>query len=91
MRNKLPLAKRIHVLWIAICETRKLAVMATLPIPDREEYAQRHVLKNLKQRTLAASLELSTGRKPYEFVNAIVDAAIQAEIPEYRASLGVRF
>jgi CheY-like chemotaxis protein len=60
--------------------------MATMPDQAREEYAQKHVLESLKQQTLAASFELSAGRKPYEFINAIVDAAIQARIPEYRGT-----
>ena len=91
MRNKLSLAKRIQVWWIAICETRRISLMATMPIPDRGPYAQTHVLEDLKQPTLAASAELSAGRRPYDSINAIVDAAILARIPEYRASLGVRF
>jgi hypothetical protein len=82
--SQLSAAKRIHIVWIALCETWKLAVMATMPITEREKYAQSHVLKHLKQQTLAASLELSAGGRPYHCTNAIVDAAIQARIPEYQ-------
>ena len=82
--GRLSIAQRIHVFWIAFCETWKLAVMATLPLSEREKYAQTHVFEHLKQQTLAASLELSAGRRPYHCTNAIVDAAIQARIPEYQ-------
>lgn len=82
--NQLSIAKRIHILWIALCETWKLAVMATMPVTEREKYAESHVLKHLKQQTLAASLELSGGGRPYHRTNAIVDAVIQSRIPEYQ-------
>lgn len=60
--------------------------MATMPIQDREEYAQKHVPEHLKRQALAVSSELSAGRRPYETVNSIVDAAIQDKIREYRVS-----
>ena len=82
--NRLSIAKRIQVMWIVLCETWKLAVMATMPVPEREKYAETHVLKHLRQRTLAASHELSVGRRPYHWTNAIVDEAIEARIPEYQ-------
>jgi hypothetical protein len=86
MLDKLPIWTRAHVFWIVICETWKLAVMATLPVPQREEYLRQHVSENLKQPTLAVAHDLNAGRKPYESVHAIVDAAIQAKVPEFLSS-----
>lgn len=87
MRRKLPLAKRIHVWWIAICETRKLAVMATMPFSAMEAYAQNQELpEHIKQLTLVALVELGAGRRPYRSVHAIIDAAIEMKIPEFRTS-----
>ena len=86
MRGKLTLAKRIHVWWIVLRETRKLAFMSTMPIRDMEAYAQKQdVPENIKQRTLAALVELSAGRKPYESIHTIIDAVIETKVPEFRA------
>jgi hypothetical protein len=86
MREKLTLAKRIHVWWIVLGETRKLAFMATMPIRDMEAYAlKQDVPEDIKQLTLAALVELGAGRKPYQSVHAIVDAVIERKIPEFRA------
>lgn len=92
MRKKLTLAKRIHVWWIVLRETRKLAFMSTMPIRDMEAYAEKQdVPQHIKELTLAALVELSFGRKPYESIHAIIDAAIEARIPEFRAlSLGLK-
>ena len=85
--RKLPLAQRLHVWWIVLCETRKLAVMATMPIRDIEAYAQKqNAPENIKMETLAAVAELSTGRRPYEAINATIDAIIETKIPGFRAS-----
>jgi len=86
MTDKLTLRKRIHVWWIVLCETRKLAFMATRPIRDMETYAEKQqVPERIKQLTLAALVELSAGRKPYESIHAIIDAVIETKVPEFRA------
>jgi hypothetical protein len=86
MREKLTLAKRIHVWWIVLRETRKLAFMANRPIRDIEAYAQKQdVPENIKQLTLAALVELSAGQKPYDSAHAIIDAVIETKVPEFRA------
>jgi hypothetical protein len=86
MREKLTLAKRVHVWWIVLGETRKLAFMSTMPIRDMEAYAEKQdVPQNIKQLTLAALVELGAGRKPYQSVHAIIDAVIEAKVPEFRA------
>ena len=86
MREKLTLAKRIHVWWIVLRETRKLAFMANMPIRDMEAYAHKQdVPEYVKQLTFAALVELSFGRKPYDSVHTIIDAAIETKIPEFRA------
>lgn len=85
MREKLTLAKRIHVWWIVLRETRKLAFMASRPIRDMEAYAERQdVPQYIKRLTLAALVELSAGRKPYESIHTIIDAVIETKIPEFR-------
>ena len=58
----------------------EFALMATLPVREREEYARKHVPEYLRQRALAAATELSAGGRPYDKINAIVDAIIQARI-----------
>lgn len=83
MVKRLSLLKRIQAYWMAACESWKLAGMATMPIRDREKYADRHVLPDLKQQTLAAALELSIGRRPYDSSNALIDAAIASRFPEF--------
>jgi hypothetical protein len=86
MLDKLPIWTRAHVLWIAICESWKIAVVATLPLSARQEYVRQHVSENLKQPTLAVAHDLSAGRKSYELVHAIIDAAIEAKVPEFLSS-----
>jgi hypothetical protein len=87
MIKKLPLAKRIHAWWIAVGETRRLAVMATMPIRDMEAYAQRQNLpESLKQQMLAVVAELSAGRKPYRSINALIDEIIETKIPGFGIS-----
>jgi hypothetical protein len=85
MISRLSLMKRIQAYWIAACESWKLAGMATMPTRDREKYAERHILPGLKQRTLAAALDLSIGRRPYDSSNALIDAVIANRLPEFRA------
>ena len=87
MIRKLSLSKRIYAWWIAVGETRRLAVMATMPIRDLEAYAQKQNLpERLKQQILAVVVELSAGRKPYRSINAVIDAIIETKIPEFRIS-----
>lgn len=87
MRKKLSLANRVHVWWIAIRETRKLAVMATMPFSAMEAYARNQdVPEDIKQLTLAALVELSAGRRPYSSIHAIIDAVIETKVPEFRTS-----
>jgi hypothetical protein len=87
MIRKLSLAKRIHVWWIAVSETRRLAVMATMPIRDMEAYAQKQNLpESLKQQILAVVVELSAGRKPYRSINAVIDGIIETKVPGFRTS-----
>jgi len=61
--------------------------MATMPIRDMEAYAQRQDLpESLKQQILAVVVELSAGRKPYQSINAVIDAVIETKIPEFGTS-----
>ena len=85
MNNRWSIVKRIHAYWIAARESWKLAGMATMSSRDREKYAERHALPGLKQQTIAAALELSIRRRPYNFSNALIDAAIARQIPELPA------
>lgn len=88
MRKKLSLAKRVHVWWIVLRETRNLAVMATMPVRDIEAYAQFQALpEKIKQLIPATLFELGAGRKPYEAVNAIIDAFIERSVPDFRHSM----
>ena len=48
MLYELPLGTRINIWWIVLCETWKLAVVATLPLTAREEYVRRHVSENFE-------------------------------------------
>ncbi|MGH9516771.1 MAG: hypothetical protein ACRD3P_13955 [Terriglobales bacterium] len=80
MINRLSLLRRVLAYWIAACESWKLAGMAIMPNVEREKYIQRHVLPALKQQTLAATFELSAGRRPYDSINMLIDAAIAARL-----------
>jgi hypothetical protein len=80
MINRLSLLRRVRAYWIAACESWKLAGMATMPNIEREKYVHRHVMPGLKQQTLAATLELSHGRRPYDSTNMLIDAAIAARL-----------
>jgi hypothetical protein len=87
MIKKLSSVKRIHAWWIAVGETRRLAVMATMPTRDMEAYAQRQDLpESLKQEILAVVVELSAGRKPYRSINAVIDGIIETKVPGFRTS-----
>ena len=85
MINRLSLLNRLQAYWIAACESWKLAGMATMPTGNRERYAEKHVHPDLKQQTLAATLELSLGRRPYDSIGALIDAVIANRLPEFRA------
>ena len=85
MRKKLPLLKRLQVWWIVICETRKLAVMATVPVREMEAYARRQALpEKITEMIPATLMDLRAGRKPYESVHLILDAIIERSVPEFR-------
>ena len=86
MTNRLSLLRRLQAYWIAACESWKLAGMATMPPSEWEEYAEKHVLPSLKQQTLAATLELSIGRRPYDSSNALIDSVIAYRLPEFSAA-----
>jgi hypothetical protein len=85
MRKKLPLLKRLRVWWIVICETRKLAVMATVPVREMEAYARTQGLPDkITEMILTTVMDLRAGRKPYESVHLILDAIIERSVPEFR-------
>jgi hypothetical protein len=81
MINRLSFLRRALAYWIAACESWKLAGMAIMPDRERETYVRRHVLPGLEQQTLAATRELSGGRRPYDSTNMLIDAAIAARLP----------
>jgi hypothetical protein len=80
MINRLSLIRRVLAYWIAACESWKLAGMAIMSDLERERYVRRHVLPGLQKQTLAATLELSAGRRPYDTTNMLIDAAIAARL-----------
>jgi hypothetical protein len=84
MTKKLPMLKRLRVWWIVICETRKLAVMATVPVREMEAYARRQALpEKIKDMIPATLVDLAAGRKPYESVHLILNAIIERSVPEF--------
>ena len=87
--NRLSPLKRLQAYWIAACESWKLAGMATMPARDRERYAEKHVLPGLKQQALAATFELSIGRRPYRCSNALIDTVIASRLPEFSVPDGM--
>jgi hypothetical protein len=82
--TKLPLLKRLRVWWIVICETRKLAVMATEPVREMQAYAQSAAVPEKIREIIPATLvDLAAGRKPYESVHLILSAMIERSVPEF--------
>ena len=77
--------------WIVLRETRKLAVMATMPVRDTEAFAQKQALpERIRQLIPATLVDLSAGRRPYASIQAILEAIIERSIPEFRVEVDVR-
>jgi len=87
MNKELSLIKWIYIYWIAPMETAKLVMVATNTVRDMETYARKQDLpESMKNLVPSVLTDLVAGRKHYDFIHAIIDAAVEKRVSEFRGS-----